>query len=77
MWHTVVSWYKVVKQFHVKVELHMKHTKILTSWCTTLVKSMIDIYAAQLLTIPLLCNIFFVTNQNQSRQGDRADQKRM
>ena len=38
---------------------------------------MIDIYAAQLPTIPLLCKIFFVTNQNQSRQGDRADQKRM
>ena len=42
------------------------------------VRSMIDIYAAQLPTIPLLCKIVVLTNQNQSRQGgfvDRADQK--
>ena len=35
VWHTVVSWYKVAKQFYIKVKLHMKHTKTLTSWCTT------------------------------------------
>ena len=39
---------------------------------------MIDIYAAQLPTIPLLYKIVVLTNQNQSRQGgsvNRADQK--
>ena len=40
----------------------------------------VDIYAAQLPTIPLLCEIVFVAHHNrQSRQGgfvDRAYQKR-
>ena len=35
VYHTAVSWYKVAKQFHIKVELHLKHTKTLTSRCTT------------------------------------------
>ena len=26
VWYTAVSWYKVSKQFHIKVKLHVKHT---------------------------------------------------